>query len=63
MAAKRVGEEVFGVGNVEVQAFGNVLAAAGTLYGLGRYDLSREELAFRDPAFEVIVAIRAVKPL
>jgi SAM-dependent methyltransferase len=63
MAAKRVGEEVFGVGNVEVQAFGNVLAAAGTLYGLGRYDLSREELVLHDPGFEVIVAIRAVKPL
>jgi len=61
MSAKRVTEEVFGPGNVEVESFGNVLAAAGSLYGLGAYDLSPEELAVRDPAFELVVAIRAVK--
>jgi SAM-dependent methyltransferase len=61
MSAKRVAEEVFGEGNVEVQTYGNVLAAAGWLFGLGQYDLTPEELAVNDPAFEVIVAIRAVK--
>ncbi|MGZ4314370.1 MAG: class I SAM-dependent methyltransferase [Gaiellaceae bacterium] len=61
MSAKRVTEEVFGSENVEVQAFGNVLAAAGSLYGLGAHDLAPEELAVRDPAFELVVAIRAVK--
>jgi SAM-dependent methyltransferase len=61
MSAKRVTEEVFGEGNVEVQSFGNVLAAAAYLYGLGAYDVSPEELAVRDPAFELVVAIRAVK--
>jgi SAM-dependent methyltransferase len=61
MSAKRVTEEVFGEGNVEVESFGNVLAAAGSLYGLGSYDLAPEELAVRDPAFELVVAIRAVK--
>jgi SAM-dependent methyltransferase len=61
-AAKRVGEEVFGEGNVQVQAFGNVLAAAGTLFGLGLYDVSTEDLDVHDPWFEVIVALRAVKP-
>jgi SAM-dependent methyltransferase len=61
MSAKRVAEEIFGEGNVQVEAFGNVLAAAGFLFGLGTDDLSPEELAVRDPAFEVIVGIRAVK--
>ena len=61
MSAKRVAEEVFGEGNVEVEAFGNVLAAAGFLFGLGTDDLTPEELAVRDPAFEVIIGIRAVK--
>ena len=61
MSAKRVTEEVFGHGNVEVESFGNVLAAAASLYGLGAYDVSAEELAVRDPAFELVVAIRAVK--
>jgi SAM-dependent methyltransferase len=61
MSAKRVAEEIFGEGNVEVQTYGNVLAAAGYLFGLGQYDLTPEELAVHDPAFEVVVAIRAVK--
>jgi len=61
MSAKRVAEEIFGEGNVEVEAFGNVLAAAGFLFGLGTDDLTPEELALRDPAFQVIVGIRAVK--
>lgn len=61
MSAKRVAEEVFGDGNADVETFGNVLAAAGFLYGLGPYDLTAEELAVRDPAFEVTIGIRAVK--
>jgi SAM-dependent methyltransferase len=61
MSAKRVTEEVFGEGNVEVETFGNVLSAAGFLYGLGSYDLTPEELAVHDPAFEVTIGIRAVK--
>lgn len=61
MSAKRVTEEVFGAGNVEIRAFGNVLSAAGFLFGLGQYDLTPEELAVHDPAFEVVVGIRAVK--
>jgi SAM-dependent methyltransferase len=61
MSATRVAEETFGKGNVEVQTYGNVLAAAASLFGLGQDDLAPEELAIHDPAFEVVVAIRAVK--
>ncbi len=61
MSAKRVTEEEFGSGNVEVQSYGNVLAAAAFLYGLGAWDIEPEELAFHDPAFEVTIGIRAVK--
>jgi SAM-dependent methyltransferase len=61
MSAKRVTEEVFGEGNVEVETFGNVLSAAGFIFGLGVHDLTTEELSVHDPAFEVVVAIRAVK--
>jgi SAM-dependent methyltransferase len=62
MSLQRSFEEVFGVGNVEVQAFGNVLSAAAFLFGLGPWDLSREQLDVRDPAFEVSIGVRAVKP-
>jgi SAM-dependent methyltransferase len=61
MSAKRTAEDVFGAGNVEVQTYGNVLSAAGFLFGLGLDDLTPEEIAVHDPGFEVIVGIRAIK--
>ena len=58
---RRLGEEAFGVGNVGVTTYGNVLSAAGFLYGLAESDLKPEELAERDPLFEVTIGLRAVK--
>ena len=57
----RLAEEAFGTGNVEARSFGNVLSAAGFLYGLAASDLKAEELAARDRLYEVIVGVRAVK--
>jgi SAM-dependent methyltransferase len=62
-SARRLAEEAFGEGNVEVEAFGNVLAAAGFLYGLAASDLEPGELEARDPLYEVLIGVRAVKPL
>ena len=61
-SARRLAEEAFGEGSVEVETFGNVLTAAGFLYGLAAPDLRVEELAAHDPLYEVIVGVRAVKP-
>ena len=60
-SALRLAEEAFGKGNAQVETYGNVLTAAGFLYGLAAPDLHPEELAARDPLYEVIVGIRAVK--
>jgi SAM-dependent methyltransferase len=60
-SARRLAEEAFGAGNVETKAYGNVLAAAGFLYGLAASDLRTEELAAHDRLYEVIVGVRAVK--
>jgi SAM-dependent methyltransferase len=60
-SARRLAEEAFGGGAVEVQTFGNVLAAAGFLYGLASRDLRSEQLDAHDPLYPVIVGIRAVK--
>ena len=60
-SAFRLAEEAFGPGNVEVKTYGNVLAAAGFLYGLSASDLRPEELAATDRLYEVTIAIRAVK--
>ncbi len=62
-SAKRLAEEAFGEDSVEVVSYGNVLAAAGFLYGLAASDLKPVELDAQDPLYEVIVGLRAVKRL
>ena len=61
MSAKRAAEDVFGAGNVEVRGYGNVLTAAGSLFGLGLNDVTPEDIAVHDPGFETVIGIRAVK--
>lgn len=60
-SARRLAEEAFGEGNVEVRSFGNVLSAAGFLYGLASSDLKPEELEVHDRLYEVTIGVRAVK--
>jgi SAM-dependent methyltransferase len=60
-SARRLFAEAFGPANVQVQTFGNVLAATAFLQGLVVADLTGAELDVRDPEYEVTIAIRAVK--
>ena len=53
--------EVFLNGDVTVEAFGNVKSCGGFLLGLAAEDLSATDLAFVDPQFPLIAAVRAVK--
>lgn len=55
-------EEVFPKNNLSVRSYGNVLAAVAFLEGLAVEDLKRKELDTIDPNYELIVAVRAVKP-
>lgn len=57
----RLAEEAFGRGNVDVETYGNVLAASAFLYGLAQSDLRPEDLDFHDPLYEVVIGLRAVK--
>jgi SAM-dependent methyltransferase len=61
LSARRLFEEVFPRASVAVEAHGNVLAAIGLLHGLAQEDLWREELDYRDPDYEVLITVRAVK--
>ena len=61
LSARRLTEDAFGVGTVEVEPFGNVLAATAMLYGLAAGDLRPGQLDVCDPAYEVTIGIRAVK--
>jgi SAM-dependent methyltransferase len=60
-STRRLAEEAFGPGNVEVTTYGNVLTATGFLYGLAASDLEADELDARDRLYEVVIGLRAVK--
>jgi hypothetical protein len=62
LSAKLLFEEAFSAGNVTVQSYGNVLAAISFLEGLACEDLKQSELDARDRSYEVLIAVRAVKP-
>ena len=44
-----------------IESHGNVLAASAFLYGLATSELTRVELDWRDPEYEVLIAVRAVR--
>ncbi len=60
-SARRAFEEAFPAESVTVEAYGNVLSASAFLHGLGAAELRSEELDLRDPDYEVLIAVRAVK--
>lgn len=61
-SAKLLFEEAFSAGTVTVQSYGNVLTAISFLEGLACEDLKQSELDARDRSYEVLIAVRAVKP-
>lgn len=60
-AMKRIMEETFPGGRAEVTSYGNVLAATAFLYGLGRTELTTEQLDFQDPNMQVIITVKATR--
>ncbi len=61
-ALERLFAETFPDGDVRLEAYGNVLAAVATLHGLAATELGAAELDYRDPNYEVMLAVRATKP-
>ena len=55
-------EALFPPSAVDVETHGNVFAAVSFLHGLALHEVSTAALDYRDPAYQVIVAARAVKP-
>lgn len=62
LSARLLFEEAFSVGHVSVHPYGNVLAAISFLEGLACEDLKRSELDAKDRRYEILIAVRAVKP-
>jgi len=61
LSARQLFTEVFPAGQVQIEAFGNVLAAVAALHGLAAEELLPEERDHRDPNYELAVAARAVR--
>lgn len=60
-SAERLFSDTFPGAHVEVLTYGNVLAAVCALHGVVAEEVAQADLDVRDPDFEVIVAVRAVK--
>ena len=61
LSARRLFEEAFTPGDVEVDVHGNVLAAVAFLHGLAAEELRERELAYRDPDYELLITVGATK--
>jgi len=61
LSIKKVFEEVFGEGNVEVGSYGNVLAAIAFLHGISAEELTQEEIFYKDKDYQIIITIKATK--
>lgn len=62
VSARFLFSEAFPQENLAVQTFGNVLSTISFLEGLAVGDLKENELAAVDRNYELLIAIRAVKP-
>jgi SAM-dependent methyltransferase len=62
-SARLLFEERFEPQFVHVDTFGNVLTSAAFLYGLGKGELTRRELDYHDPDYEMLITLRAQKEL
>lgn len=61
-SAQRLFEIDFPAANIQVVAYGNVLAAVAFLHGLASAELKQKELDHVDPDYELLITIRAEKP-
>lgn len=61
-SARRLFEGCFAADDIHVESFGNVLTASAFVQGLAVEDLIPDEISAIDPAYPVIIAVRATKP-
>jgi len=61
LSARRLFEESFTPGNIDVATYGNVLASISFLHGLASRELFPEDLDAVDRDYQMIVAVRAQK--
>ncbi len=64
LSVKRMFEEVYGAGNVELTIYGNVLASVAFLQGMALEDLPKPELLDAvDEDYQMLIGIKAIKKI
>ena len=53
--------EVFAAASIAVHTYGNVHVATAFLYGMGLPEVTKENMNFHDPHYQVIITARAIK--
>ncbi len=61
-SGKRLFAEFFPETNIQVESYGNVLAAIAFLQGIATVELEKAELDHHDRQYELLISVRAVKP-
>jgi len=56
---RRLFDDAFGAAGVEVQGYGNLLSTTAYLHGLAAEELSPGQLDGHDPAYELLLSVRA----
>jgi SAM-dependent methyltransferase len=54
--------ESFPRDHLMIEAYGNVLTSIAFLHGLATQDLSKKELDYCDPDYQLLITVRAVRP-
>ena len=61
LSLQRLLAEHFAADRIDLQAYGNLVAATAFLHGLSAQELRKDELDFRDPDYQVTIVARAEK--
>jgi len=62
LSTRRLFDGEFPPGSVQISAYGNVLSAVAFLHGIAAGELAEDELNYCDPDYQLVIAVRAVKP-
>jgi len=62
-SSRKLFGDVFGRRNCEITSYGNILTTIASLHGLSASEIDADELDHNDPDYELLVMVRAEKPL
>jgi len=62
LSTRRLFDEVFPPESAQINAYGNVLSSVAFLHGISAEELTKDELNYHDPDYQLVIAVRAVKP-